>query len=228
MKKDKNKEQTGQFKRSPFKALKGFAPKQASAGAPVRKEKPSPAVEEDESALFLRAVGGAKRLGPAAFSKDRAEKSAAPAPPTPAENNDQELFLKAMSKIGTAAFRDELPEAEEDGDQRRSQSSRTRQLKRGTIRITDELDLHGQFRDEALASLERFIANSYTQGQQAVLVITGKGINSPEGPVLQGAVSEWLRGKGKGMVAEFVPAPRDKGGSGAFVVFLRSAAVKQS
>ncbi|HWR73104.1 MAG TPA: DNA mismatch repair protein MutS, partial [Nitrospirota bacterium] len=31
----------------------------------------------------------------------------------------------------------------------------------------------------------------------------------------------WLREQGKGMVAEFAPAPRDKGGSGAFVVFLR-------
>jgi len=56
-----------------------------------------------------------------------------------------------------------------------------------------------------------------------VLVITGKGINSPEGPVLQGAVAGWLRQQGKGMVAEFSPAPRDKGGSGAFVVFLKKS-----
>jgi DNA-nicking Smr family endonuclease len=54
-----------------------------------------------------------------------------------------------------------------------------------------------------------------------VLVITGKGINSPEGPVLQRVVAEWLRKEGKGTVAEFAPAPREMGGSGAFVVFLR-------
>ena len=55
-----------------------------------------------------------------------------------------------------------------------------------------------------------------------MLVITGKGINSAEGPVLQGAVADWLREKGRGLVAEFAPAPRDKGGSGAFVVFLKN------
>jgi DNA-nicking Smr family endonuclease len=96
-----------------------------------------------------------------------------------------------------------------------------RQLKRGTIRISAELDLHGFLKDEALARLEHFISDAYSLGRQAVLVITGKGINSPDGPVLPGAVSRWLREPGKGMVAEFHPAPRDKGGSGAFVVFLK-------
>ena len=104
---------------------------------------------------------------------------------------------------------------------RRSAVGRMRQLKRGAIRIREELDLHGEIRDAALVKLEHFIAGAFHRGQKAVLVITGKGINSPEGPVLQGAVAAWLRGKGKGMVAEFAPAPRDLGGSGAFVVFLK-------
>ncbi|HSC70120.1 MAG TPA: Smr/MutS family protein, partial [Candidatus Methylomirabilis sp.] len=56
------------------------------------------------------------------------------------------------------------------------------------------------------------------------LVITGKGLNSPAEPVLQGAVAGWLRDKGKGMVAEFAPAPRQMGGSGAYVVFLKEKA----
>lgn len=97
-----------------------------------------------------------------------------------------------------------------------------RQLKRGTIRISQELDLHGFLKDEALVRLEQFVTATCSGGQQAVLVITGKGINSPEGPVLQGAVAEWLRKKGKGLVAEFSPAPRELGGSGAFVVFLKN------
>jgi len=94
-------------------------------------------------------------------------------------------------------------------------------LRRGALRIDLELDLHGLTREEALASLERFVAGAYNRGQKAVLVITGKGNNSPEEPVLQGAVAGWLRDRGKGMVAEFSPAPRQMGGSGAFVVFLK-------
>ena len=101
-----------------------------------------------------------------------------------------------------------------------------RQLKRGTIRISEELDLHGFLKDEALKRLEHFIANAYARGSQSVLVITGKGINSPEGPVLPGAVAAWLREQGRGMIAEFHPAPRDRGGSGAIVVFLRQRTEK--
>lgn len=134
---------------------------------------------------------------------------------------DRELFLKAMQKIGTT-FAGRQPEEEElDAQQRRSPTSRMRQLKRGSIRIGDELDLHGFLKDEALARLERFIASAYQRGLDAVLVVTGKGVNSPEGPVLKGATATWLGGRGKGMVAEFSLAPRDKGGSGAFVVFLK-------
>jgi DNA-nicking Smr family endonuclease len=89
------------------------------------------------------------------------------------------------------------------------------------VTIAAELDLHGFLRDEALFRLEHFISSSAAKGFPAVLVITGKGVNSPDGPVLRRAVDHWLREQGKGMVAEFAPAPRDKGGSGAFVVFLR-------
>jgi DNA-nicking Smr family endonuclease len=126
-----------------------------------------------------------------------------------------------MKKIGTT-FRDILPEREIEKDTvQRSPTSRMRQLKRGKLRINQELDLHGFLKDEALMRLEQFVAAACRRGQQAVLVITGKGINSPEGPVLQGAVADWLSKKGKGLVAEFSPAPRELGGSGAFVVFLK-------
>jgi DNA-nicking Smr family endonuclease len=57
--------------------------------------------------------------------------------------------------------------------------------------------------------------------QAAVLVITGKGNNSTGEPVLQQAVAAWLRDAGRELVLEIAPAPREMGGSGAFVVFLR-------
>jgi DNA-nicking Smr family endonuclease len=226
MKKKKSDNQSpADFKNNPFRPLRGFTTQTPSAKKTgtllqkkeQRKEQPS----EDEGALFLRAVSGARRIErdeePAAgtVAQKKAEK------PDAAVTEDHELFLKAMQKIGTT-LRDRLPvEAELDEPERRSPTSRMRQLKRGSIRIGDELDLHGYLRDEALARLERFIAAACSRGLDAVLVITGKGVNSPEGPVLRGAAAAWLGGRGKGMVAEFSPAPRDKGGSGAFVVFLK-------
>lgn len=224
MKKKKPSEQLpADFKNNPFKSLKGFAPPAApraksSAPAPVRAK--TVAGDEDEAALFLRATEGAKQLHRAPEGTSAPVARPVPERAVKSAPEDDQLFLAAMQKIGTT-FRVSLPEPEDEETKRRSPTSRMKQLKRGTLRLGQELDLHGFLRDEALARLEHFIANAFSCAEQAVLVITGKGINSPEGPVLQGAVAEWLRNKGKGMVAEFAPAPRDLGGSGAFVVFLK-------
>jgi len=224
MKKNKSSEQPpADFKNNPFKSLKGFAPPPAARakhGAPPPARTKSVINDEDESSLFLRAAEGAKLLHHAPEGTDAGAKRTAPEKTCRSVPEDSQLFLSAMQKIGTT-FRDTLPGQELEEAERRSPTSRMKQLKRGTLRIGQELDLHGFLKDAALERLERFIANAFSRGQQAVLVITGKGINSPEGPVLQGAVAEWLRKKGKGVVVEFAPAPRDLGGSGAFVVFLK-------
>ena len=210
------------FKHTPFTSLKGFAPQSAT---PDKKEIPRRKQEkqhEDDSELFLRAVAGSRKIDDdVSVAGSVAQKKAAAQPRPDVVTRDNELFLEAMKQIGTT-FKDvPLPEQESLDPERRSASSRMRQLKRGTIRISQELDLHGFLKDEALKRLESFIAGAFSRSQQAVLVITGKGINSPEGPVLQGAVATWLRERGKGKVAEFAPAPRDLGGSGAVVVFLK-------
>jgi len=217
---NKIKEQgTGSFQNTPFKALKGITPN-APSPATAAPKAPSREEHEDDDALFLRSMSGTRRID-AEGDQEQAPLSPAMAPPLTGEDEyDRELFLKAMGSLSHATFRAETP-APEDEEPARSPSSRMRQLKRGTIHIGEELDLHGFLKDEALRRLEHFITNEYARGTQAVLVITGKGINSPEGPVLPGAVAAWLRDKGKGMVAEFHAAPRDKGGTGAIVAFLR-------
>jgi DNA-nicking Smr family endonuclease len=222
MKKSKTREQRpADFNNNPFKSLKGLKPAAAPAqgrksAAPARAEKSG-----DDTALFLRSVQGVKSINPPSEAQPEAVKHNVAEKLRSTDQDEQQLFLKAMQKIGTA-FPDARHEPEADEPPRRSASSRMRQLKRGTIRINEELDLHGHSKDEALVKLAHFITAAYSRGQKAVLVITGKGINSPEGPVLQGAAAAWLREHGKGIVAEFSPAPRDLGGSGAFVVFLKS------
>jgi DNA-nicking Smr family endonuclease len=222
MKKNKPSEQSsGDFKHNPFKSLKGVAIKLD----PVQKN-PEPIREkkvrsvEDEATLFLRAMEGARRIDGADALVVAPRKQTTEKKPEAGTQEDNQLFLQAMQKIG-ATFQDDVGETESEGPERRSSTGRMRQLKRGTIRITQELDLHGFLKEEALKRLEHFIANTFSLGHQVVLVITGKGINSAEGPVLQGAVASWLRSNGRGMVAEFSSAPRDKGGTGAFVVFLK-------
>ncbi len=224
MKKQKPSERSSAgFSNDPFKSLKSIKQKVSPASAPA-KPKPAPVQkekQEDAEELFLRSVAGARPIDPDAAKAEAPERGQPRPGRVSDDRNEQELFLHAMQKIG-ATFREPKPEPDKDEPPVRSSSSRMKQLKRGTIAIRGELDLHGYLREEALARLEQFITQAYQRGQKAVLIITGKGINSPEGPVLQGAVSDWLQRKGKGMVAEFGPAPRDKGGSGAFVVFLKN------
>jgi DNA-nicking Smr family endonuclease len=226
MKKNKKPEQKSRdFDHKPFSSLTASlthspAAKKKAPSTPVMKDR-NKEKSEDEAALFLRAVADVKRKNPSGRAGSSGLTKQEPSVRSRAEyqEEEQQLFLKAMEKIGT-----NVPEKTREEELPRHQlpTNRMRQLKQGAIRIQQELDLHGQVKDEALVSLEQFIAGAYRQGLQTVLVITGKGINSPEGPVLQGAVSHWLRERGTGMVAEFAPAPREMGGSGAFVVFLKS------
>lgn len=227
MKKNKKPDQKSRdFEHKPFSSLTASLKLSPEA----KKKAPSPPATrsknaeegQHDTALFLRAVADVNRKGLPTDDPD----SQVTFKQTPGrqlrkelQEEEKQLFLRAMEKIGT-----NVPEKnrEEELPRHQPSSNRMRQLKRGAIRIQQELDLHGQIKDEALVSLEQFIAGAYRQGLQTVLVITGKGINSPEGPVLQGAVSSWLGESGRGMVAEFAPAPREMGGSGAFVVFLKS------
>jgi DNA-nicking Smr family endonuclease len=136
------------------------------------------------------------------------------------ERTDSEAFTKAIGQLKLdVTFCDQAPE---DDEIKPLGANRLRQLKRGIVSVERQLDLHGLTREEALVALARFLKSASVHGEKAVLVITGKGNNSPGEPVLQQAVVAWLRDSGRKLVVEFAPAPREMGGSGAFVIFLRS------
>jgi DNA-nicking Smr family endonuclease len=218
MKKKKNTEpKKKDFIHTPFNGLKDFVSKTTGPQPPAVKITPPVPVteEEDDASLFLRSVADVKRITP----RQTPAKPAKTTVPVPRKIDDEEsrFFLQSIDKMDVT-FQDEIPDVE---PLRPVAINRLRQLKSGAIRIDLELDLHGLTRDEALGSLKNFITGAYNRGQKAVLVITGKGNNSPGEPVLQGAVVSWLRESGKMMVAEFAPAPQQMGGSGALVVFLK-------
>ena len=221
-KKQDTHERAGDLRQTPFKSLKGFAaavrPRTAAAAVPPPSSPP-----EDDDALFRAAMHGAKPLDPTEGPDASYKPTEVPAPERQDEAAlDEHVFLDAMRTMGAASFG-----STSDGEERpedegaRSRSSRMRQLRRGTLRIGAELDLHGCIKDEALRRLDHFIASAAARRLEAVLGITGKGTSSPDGPVLPGVVTAWLRGPGLRYAVEFHPAPRDRGGSGAYVVFLR-------
>ncbi|WP_246167042.1 Smr/MutS family protein [Oryzomonas japonica] len=184
--------------------------------------------DDGEAELFRRAMAGVKTLSapPVDAAKPTTARTGActqvqpPPPPTSgADREAAELFLQEIGRLKLETkFADSLPADEE---LKPLSGNRLRQVKQGVIAVTHQLDLHGLTREEALAALPRFLNTARRKGQKAALVITGKGINSPGEPVLQQAVASWLRDAGRETVLEFAPAPREMGGSGAFVVFLR-------
>ncbi len=247
----KNEEPAGRFRNKPFDSLKTLKQISAPASQAPDTSKFSSADDVDDEELFLRAIQGTKTAVPSSVQSKKGET----VPPPTSGVEEGQVFLNAMKSMGTPVeplqqsrqgvieqrdipqsregrdgrgIKDESPGHEDEDRKQQSSAARMGQLKRGFIRISAELDLHGNFKDEALARLDQFIADAYHRGLQAVLVITGKGVNSPDGPVLPGAVSTWLRREGRTMVAEFAPAPRNLGGAGAFVVFLRSRERGQS
>jgi DNA-nicking Smr family endonuclease len=216
-----------QFRATPFSALKGVvAAEPRPAAEPVKAAPPAPLPEDDGAELFLQAMGGVKKLknAPTAGTKgaatqpSRSQQKQPPAP-SPVDKASAELFLE---EIGRLKMEVKFTEALPDEDELTPLSgNRLRQVKRGIISVDRQLDLHGLNRDEALAELPRFLRNARIKGCAAVLVITGKGLNSPGEPVLQQVVAGWLRDAGRELVVEYSPAPREMGGNGAFVVFLR-------
>lgn len=217
-----------QFATTPFSALKGVA---VSEKASVTVEPPSKSApplppEENASDLFFQAMAGTRRLHDPMHTQGattaettvphRTIKKAALSPEETAANT---LFLQEIGRLKLEVkFTDQIPD---EDDLKPLSGNRIKQLKRGIITVDHQLDLHGLTRDEALAELPRFLRSARLRGQAAALVITGKGNNSPVEPVLQQAVAAWLRDAGRDMVVEYAPAPREMGGSGAFVVFLR-------
>ena len=225
MKKNRgNSPKPKEFASTPFSALKGVKPLSSEPALP-KAQKPAPIkqAEPDDMELFLAAMNGVEMFGPRSAQKPAQQ----PVSPVKAvarkiEENEQRLFLETISNLKLdVRFHDDIPADAASATPR--PVSRLKQLRRGTIRLDYELDLHGLTREEAAHALETFIKGAYRRGQQAVLIITGRGNHSPDEPVLKRSAEKWLKEGGAPMVAEFFSAPRQFGGDGAIVVFLKKS-----
>jgi DNA-nicking Smr family endonuclease len=96
-------------------------------------------------------------------------------------------------------------------------------LKAGQYRPEAQLDLHGQKAEQALETLIAFIHQAYNKNQRFLLVITGRGINSPSGlGILRINMQEWLiQHPLKRVVLAFCTAQAKDGGAGAVYILLR-------
>jgi DNA-nicking Smr family endonuclease len=210
-----NKEKT--FQQNPFKKLKGFRVSGRQEAKP-RKEKepfPAPATSLDEAELFTKEM---TRLGIERVGKEGAvpEEIQAENGVVPMCKTDQELFLAALGRMDVH-FQDEIPQKEEQQPVPR----RMKQLRQGRLFPEAKLDLHGLTRKEAREKVRYFLEDSVYQGKKTVLVVTGRGKGSGGEPVLRAEVECYLSLDAGAWVIEWGRAPRQYGGNGALVVFLK-------
>lgn len=96
-------------------------------------------------------------------------------------------------------------------------------LRAGAFSPEAHVDLHGQNARQAYDSLLFFMKSAYQRNLRCVLVITGRGKNSPDGVgVLRPQLQSWLtREPCKRVVLAFCTAKPGDGGPGAVYVLLR-------
>ena len=85
------------------------------------------------------------------------------------------------------------------------------------------MDLHGLNSEQAFWNLVGFFRGAYYKGLRVVLIVTGRGLNSPLGvPVLKSCVQQWMMQEPfRRVVLAFCSARQEDGGTGAFYVLLR-------
>jgi DNA-nicking Smr family endonuclease len=215
------------FSHSPFKSLKGLSAFEAPRAKAVSgkdtcdeiKQTGAPATDHHAFAdemgfLGVKPLPG-RGLEAPALGKGGAAK-ASTAPNASREEQDKAAFLDAVGAM-TTTFSDDWPD---DEMPRQAVPRRMKQVERGQLKPEAELDLHGLKVDDAAAKVRFFLQDSSYHGFQTLLIITGKGLHSADGPVLREAVEKLLSLSG-GLVLEWGVAPRRYGGDGALVVFLR-------
>lgn len=96
-------------------------------------------------------------------------------------------------------------------------------LRNGQYSPEKHLDLHGMNARQAYDALSHFIQHAYQRGLRCVVVVTGRGRNSPDGiGVLRPSLQQWLcRDPFKRVVLAFCTAKASDGGPGAVYVLLR-------
>ena len=109
-----------------------------------------------------------------------------------------------------------------EGRRRGVDGGMVRRLRHGELPIDATLDLHGMRAVVARDAVESFVCDRRARGDRVVVVVHGRGHNSPGGHgVLRGEIAAWLsEGAAAKHVAAFSTATPELGGEGAMSVLL--------
>ena len=174
----------------------------------------------DEMQHFMRAMAGLKGVAPLG-GKGR-EVPLEPIPPAlpvpPDDRHPLQDFMEGKLEF-TLASTEEYVEGHVIGLDLLLVSK----LQNGQFSPEAHLDLHGLNAEQAFQNLVSFIRGAYMRGLRTVLLVPGRGRNSPSGVgVLREKVQDWLTQEPfRRVVLAFCTARSTDGGTGALYVLLR-------
>ncbi len=171
--------------------------------------------DDAETAAFLRAMGEVRPLQ----ARGR-EVSPEPQPGTPPPQGELSLQDFMDGKLEFAlSFTDEYLEGHVVGLDQMIMNK----LRAGGLSPEAHLDLHGLNAVQAFEALRGFMRSCWYKGLRTVLVVPGRGRNSPDGMgVLREKLQSWLtQDPFKRVVLAFCTAQPHDGGPGSVYVLLR-------
>jgi DNA-nicking Smr family endonuclease len=177
----------------------------------------------DDDLIFHKAMSDVFPI-----SRDRVGKTPKPGKnirPSHSVADEEELVIAHLRDLVNGSidmditFTDEYIEGAISGVGRKVMT----RLKRGQLPIQDHIDLHGLTKKDAETAVRNFLIKSHGRGLRCVLIVHGRGLNSPDSvPVLKERLPVWLnRGPARKIVLAFATARPYDGGTGAIYVLLR-------
>lgn len=174
-------------------------------------------VEDDELALFAQAVGSVEPMA----SKGRDIPVVLPKKNGPGEASDIQALQDLVD--GKIEFAMEMTEEYIEGHVIGLDQLVIAKMRAGNYHPEAHLDMHGLNANQAYERLVGFMRGAYYKGFRCVLVIPGRGKNSPDGMgVLRERLQLWLTQEPfKRVVLGFCTAQAIHGGPGTLYVLLR-------
>lgn len=170
----------------------------------------------DNEDLFLDAMGAVTPLS--GRGREVNPETPLPVPPPSPEENPLQDFMDGKLAF-TLASTDEYVEGHVVGLDLMLVSK----LQNGQFSPEGHIDLHGLNTVQAFQALLGFMRNAYMKGNRTVLVVPGRGKNSPMGMgVLREKIQEWFTQEPfRRVILAFCTARSVDGGTGAMYVLLR-------
>ncbi|HJX34407.1 MAG TPA: Smr/MutS family protein [Desulfatiglandales bacterium] len=208
-----------------FKSLKTMVKRPENAGKKVPVKRPEPVkIIPDDKTSFREAMSGVIPLSKNGRERIAGQEGKNIRPSHSPPNEEQEVIAHLRDLVDGSiemdiTFSDEYIEGSISGVARNIM----KRLKKGEIPVQDYLDLHGLKQKDAETRVREFLVRSHGRGLQCVLIVHGRGLNSPDSiPVLKERLPVWLnRGPARKIVIAFASARPYDGGTGAIYVLLR-------